>query len=627
MPSDSTFVLDILSDPLKLIEALSWVVTILGVPYVLVTKFLPWLKTWLDRRRLRSRLGAELYTPEDILRATTYYIRPNCQQLDPAGGEESRLLAPVQEDLFKTIDRLLASPSDYKYTILLADSGMGKTSFVLNYYAYHWRHWRKRRRFDLAVVPLGIPNADELVKKIPNPQNTVLFFDAFDEDTRAIRNHRECLGQLLELSKTFRQVLITCRTQFFLKEEEIPRETGMIRIGVISAGQSREYLFYKLYLSPFTDEQVEAYLKRRFSIWRRRQRRAAWKIVEKIPDLIARPMLLSFIKELVDSRKSFQYAFQIYEEMVEGWLKREGGFVKDKEALRRFSEQLAVDLYLNRQTRRAERVPSAELLPLARRFGITLEEWQLRGRSLLNRDAEGNYKFAYRSIMEYLFIKRFVDDSKSVSKTQWTDQMKLFFWAMIRYKWETNQEMSIDLSAADLSDTANLGIKPLFMFRTKEKKLGEADVQRMIKVRGFFDSRRNKQGHGIFHLYEIREIEGCKVVHDHITGLMWQQSGSEKDMAYTEAEKFFRDLNNQRFTGYTDWRLPTLEEAMSLLEPGRHGDLFINPIFDRKQRWIWTTDKPSPYEAWAVVFDDGSCDYDFVGGHSAAYVRAVRSGQ
>jgi hypothetical protein len=374
MPPDSTQVLANLIDTPNSLEVLSQWAAIIGtllaiftVLYAGIKKFIaPWCRTLLDRRRLRSRLEyAKLYTREDIERATTFYIPPNCQQVDPAGGEESRLLAPVQEDLFKAVDRLLASPSDYKYIILLADSGMGKTSFVLNYYAYHWRHWRKRRRFDLAVVPLGTPKADELIKAVSNPADTVLFLDAFDEDTHAIRNHLERIGKLLDLTEDFRQVLITCRTQFFRRDEEIFRETGKIRVTITGAGQPKEYFFYKLYLSPFSDEQVQAYLKKRFSIWQRQQRRAAQQIVEKIPDLIARPMLLSHIRELVQSDKKFQYAFQIYEEMVDGWLERERGFVKDKDAMLRFSESLAVDLYMNRETRRAERVDHKQLEPLA----------------------------------------------------------------------------------------------------------------------------------------------------------------------------------------------------------------------------------------------------------------------
>jgi hypothetical protein len=396
--------------------------------------------------------------------------------------------------------------------------------------------------------------------------------------------------------------LITCRTQFFPREEEIPRETGIIRVGVTAAGESREYLFYKLYLSPFSNEQVQAYLKRRFSIWKLHQRHRARVIVQKIPDLTARPMLLAHIREVLRSGKNFQYAFQLYKEMVEAWLERERPFVKDKALLRRFSEHLAVDFYLNRELRRAERVPYTELAPLARSFGITLEDWQLRGRSLLNRDAAGNYKFAHRSIMEYLFVKRFVKDTKGRQKILWTDQMKRFLLEMIRYNWETNHNVPFDLSGADLSDIGHLQQRSFIKLRSSDKKLSFEEVRRILKEFDFFDLELNKEGHGLFHLYEVRVIEGDKVVVDHATGLMWQQSGSPYYMTYAEAEKYIRDLNNQRFLGYNDWRLPTLEEAMSLMEPKKHGDLYIDPQFDKTQRWIWTGDKESAGLAWVVGF-------------------------
>ncbi|MDZ7363378.1 MAG: hypothetical protein ONB46_22065 [candidate division KSB1 bacterium] len=150
---------NLLSDPLKLVQLIGGLFGIIGGLYETITKVYPWWRTWRDWRSFRKRQGAEIYTREDIVRATTCYIRPNCQHLDPAGGEESWLLAPVQENLFHAVDRILASPNDYKYAILLADSGMGKTSFVLNYYADHWRHWRRRQRFDLALVPLGDPES------------------------------------------------------------------------------------------------------------------------------------------------------------------------------------------------------------------------------------------------------------------------------------------------------------------------------------------------------------------------------------------------------------------------------------------------------------------------------------
>ncbi|MGH7496583.1 MAG: DUF1566 domain-containing protein [bacterium] len=637
MPPDSTQTLHLISDPAKLIEIIVGSFAIIAGLYAAAKIILPWWRTWRDRQRLRTRLGAELYTPEDILRATTYYIRPNCQQIDPAGGEESRLLAPVQEDLFQAVDRILASPNDYKYAILLADSGMGKTSFVLNYYAYHWRYWRKRARFDLAIVPLGIKDADKHIQalleakstdkqtqKNVDPKNTVLFLDALDEDARAIHNHRERLGQLLELSRAFRQVLISCRTQFFLKDEEIPRETGVIRLGVTSAGQAREYMFYKLYLSPFSEAQVDDYLQQRFPIWRQQRRRRAREIVKKISDLIARPMLLAHIQELVDSGKSIQYAFQLYEEVVEAWLKREQPFVP-KETLRRFSELLAVDLYLKREARESERVPETELEPLAVQFGIKLEGWQLRGRSLLNRDAVGNFKFAHRSIMEYLFVKRFVGNNKTILRTMWTDQMKRFALEMLQFDWETQRKVSFDLSCADLSGIGRLQFKPLFKLRSSNRRLELEEVQHMLKRFDFFDTKFNNKGLGLIHLYERRGIEGNKVVIDHATGLMWQQAGSPDLLTYADAGQYIRNLNEDRFAGNKDWRLPTLEEAMSLMALKKQNDLYIDPFFDRRQHWIWTADKASAEAAWVVFFGDGLCFYRRV--LYDYYVRAVRVGQ
>ncbi|MDZ7363377.1 MAG: DUF1566 domain-containing protein [candidate division KSB1 bacterium] len=320
-------------------------------------------------------------------------------------------------------------------------------------------------------------------------------------------------------------------------------------------------------------------------------------------------MLLAHIEALLQSGKDepIQYPFQLYEKLVEAWLEREKPFVKNKEDLRRFSENLAIDLYLKRESRQAERVAHTELVPLARSFGIALKDWQLRGRSLLNRDAGGNYKFAHRSIMEYLFVKRFVEDSKAILKTTWTDQVKRFLLEMIRHNWETNQSVSIDLSNADLSDIGGLAPKLAFKLRSGGKTLGQGEVKRMLKEIGFFAADWNKDGHGLFHFYEVREIGEAKVVVDHATGLMWQQSGSSNRMKYADAEKYIRNLNAERFAGYNGWRLPTLEEAMSLMEPKKHGNLYIEPSFDQTQTWIWTADKESAGVAWVVSFYYGTC--------------------
>jgi len=110
-------------------------------------KFLPDFRAWRDRQTLTQRLGAELYDAEEIRRATDLYIEPDCQSVDPSGSEDLRRVVSTRKPLFAATDRLLENLGQYKFLILLADSGMGKTSFLLNYYAYHWRHRRKTKAF------------------------------------------------------------------------------------------------------------------------------------------------------------------------------------------------------------------------------------------------------------------------------------------------------------------------------------------------------------------------------------------------------------------------------------------------------------------------------------------------
>ena len=153
-------------------------------------------------------------------------------------------------------------------------------------------------------------------------------------------------------------------------------------------------------------------------------------MIKKIELLSVRPMLLAYIPDLLESGAKIEYAFQLYEVLVEKWLKRESAWVKPED-LRQFSEKLAVDLYAHRERRGAERIPRVELAGLAKEWNIPLDDWQLTGRSLLNRNAEGNYKFAHRSIMEYLFVKRLVDGDPACDEIELSDQMKAFVRELI----------------------------------------------------------------------------------------------------------------------------------------------------------------------------------------------------
>ncbi len=161
-----------------------------------------------------------------------------------------------------------------------------------------------------------------------------------------------------------------------------------------------------------------------------------------------------------------------------------------------------------------------------------------------------------------------------------------------------------------------------------QKELTGEAVKKMLRQYDFYCGEydwskdwANPGGNGIQHQYEL--AENGKVVVDKTTGLTWQQGGSENYMVYKDAEKYIQQLNRERFAGFDDWRLPTLEEAMSLMESKKlSGDYYIDHLFGQKQYYIWTSDYFDASRAWVVYFGNGYCNLDDVG--DVDYVRAVR---
>jgi hypothetical protein len=309
----------------------------------------------------------------------------------PAGAEDFfDTYIRCEKTFFAVVDGLWRNKTSHKFSSELGDTGMGKTSFLLNYYARHWGR-RKRARFNIVLIPLGGVASDQKIAEVTNKPDTVLFLDAFDEDTRAIRDHTQIFRQILESSSRFKHVLITCRTQFFSKEDEIPREApGIIRVGPIGPGDERTYSINKLYLSPFSDEQINRYIRRRFPVRQIAKRKRAFELIKNIEDLPARPMLLAQIQLIVSLREECKYTFQVYEQMIHSWLNREKG-IADPVALREFCEYLAVDIYANRSKRGARRFLPKICPNPHRKAGIPVPRIEhIRGRSLLNRDAQGH---------------------------------------------------------------------------------------------------------------------------------------------------------------------------------------------------------------------------------------------
>ena len=123
------------------------------------------------------------------------------------------------------------------------------------------------------------------------------------------------------------------------------------------------------------------------------------------------------------------------------------------------------------------------------------------------------------------------------------------------------------------------------------------------------------------------------IVRDNVTGLEWQQATAPGTYTWQQAQDYITSLNDAKYLGYEDWRLPTVEELSSLVDVGRIDPPAINPIFnDTVEAYYWssTTYAYDAGSAWSVGFGADDFFNGFVNCNIKSdnyYVRAVRGGQ
>jgi len=164
-------------------------------------------------------------------------------------------------------------------------------------------------------------------------------------------------------------------------------------------------------------------------------------------------------------------------------------------------------------------------------------------------------------------------------------------------------------------------------------------IKYMVKRYGFFENNWNISGS-----FENDLVDnGDGTVTDRATGLIWQKSGSSRSKRMASAKLYIDKLNKDQFAGYSDWRLPTIDELASLMEKKDMGGLHLDPLFDRKQTHCWSSDTGPELTygfaglmtTWIVNFAEGRIKHaDWAekqrfqtGGQilrDSNYVRAVR---
>ena len=409
-----------------------------------------WLgKLFKKLEQLYEQKNAEITRINDIfgdpLRLAKYYVEPECRQTDPAdpGEATSAMSSPVFEILDNFFERNFQIRDGRSQLFILSDAGMGKTSLLMMLKSMQLTGFWPQE-YDCALLKLGRDTLDE-IEKIENRRKTILLLDALDEDPLAWGRTEERLLELLEATKHFHCMVLSCRTRFFSEGGLEP----FYEPGQMAVGGFRCPVFF---LSLFNDARVEAYLNKKFpnSWWNFyplfdrfdqavAQRSCAQKILAQTGSLKLLPLWLAHVDNLLESECQDWNAYQVYLVLVEGWLLREQRKLQtlyrergqenppDQDALLEVCIRVAE--FMRRQGENVCSLSAAQLekLTLDDPRIAWLKDFDVGGRSLLYLDSEQAFHFIHYTIQDFLLVYGMLEGKLDPSKcSHFTDQMREF---------------------------------------------------------------------------------------------------------------------------------------------------------------------------------------------------------
>lgn len=122
--------------------------------------------------------------------------------------------------------------------------------------------------------------------------------------------------------------------------------------------------------------------------------------------------------------------------------------------------------------------------------------------------------------------------------------------------------------------------------------------------------------------FTVQTISSEKVVLDNNTGLMWQQTIPTSTYTWENAVSY---CNNLTYASYTDWRLPTPKELLTIVDNSKYDPAIDTTYFSNTPSsyfWSSSTYANDTSSAWRVNFNLGNVYSDYK--TDTSYVRCVR---
>lgn len=371
------------------------------------------------------------------------YVPTQCQGTPPHNfdePDEAVASAPKQELVKFFIDEVFTKDNTNRLLYcIFAGSGMGKTTFSVQLFVeYIHRYKESTLPYDIYLRDLGDAKVIEQIKSLSDEigdkaHRSILILDALDENLQASEDFEAFRTKLEEVIAPFKFVVITCRSQFFPNEHEMPKYSS-IRINTTD----KNLLSYnKIYICPFSPSDITLYISKKYKGWgskNRQLRKQAIAIIEKCKHLMARPVLLSYIDDLIDENRNYTTESDIYETLIKRWLKREVGNIPDTAVrmeryneLVAFSQKLAERMYQNWRETGDFRLDGQTMNDFCQKNHFDKIHYQFRRRSLINHDAAGAFKFSHKSFLEYFLAQHYFENPDFDFSFEGMDMAELFY--------------------------------------------------------------------------------------------------------------------------------------------------------------------------------------------------------
>jgi hypothetical protein len=116
---------------------------------------------------------------------------------------------------------------------------------------------------------------------------------------------------------------------------------------------------------------------------------------------------------------------------------------------------------------------------------------------------------------------------------------------------------------------------PRPLLRSEPRTVTDSELPALLRKWNFFEREKHWTGE-----FPNDFVDQNLTVFDRTTGLSWTKAADSDFEDVIGVRLRVRERNRQRYAGCDDWRLPTLEEAASLLACARRKDRFhLHPLF------------------------------------------------